>query len=197
MLQTNLLSLPTDLSAASTPDDTLYYYLCSNPSADPSTITHQANTLIRSLQPDETGSSKDPPAVAPSHLIPFLTNIKRVLTQPSLRAMTTVRLPVCMSYSKITCVAHCAPRVIQTVFLLNRDVARIPNYFCSSPAPEQISLVTSVSVLTSQLPFLVPAGDANFPDCEDAMSQGWSDYSGPGQKQESKLKPKKSENNNK
>ena len=87
MMHTNLFSLPSHLSAVSTPDDTLYPYLCCNPSADTPTKAHHANNLIRSLHPNKTGSSKDPPAVAASRLIPFLTNIKRVFTQPALRAV--------------------------------------------------------------------------------------------------------------
>ena len=56
MLQTNLLSLPTDLYAASTPDDTHYHYLCCNRSTDTATLARHANTLIRSLHLDMTGS---------------------------------------------------------------------------------------------------------------------------------------------
>ena len=85
--QRNLLSLPTDLSAASTPDDSLYQYLCSNPSADMATIAQHTNTFIRSLNLDKTGSSINPPAVTASRQTLVLTNIKRVLTQPTLRAV--------------------------------------------------------------------------------------------------------------
>ena len=86
-LRTSFLSLPNHLCAASTPDYTLYHYLCFNPLADPATKAHRANTLIGSLQMDKTGSSIDQPAVAASRLLPFLNNIKRVLTQRDLRAV--------------------------------------------------------------------------------------------------------------
>ena len=84
MIQHHLLSLPTDFNEPATPDDTLYHFLCCNPSADMSTIVRHANTLLRCLHPDKTSPTTDH-AVAASRLVPLLTNIKRVLTHPCLR----------------------------------------------------------------------------------------------------------------
>ena len=54
MIQHHLLSLPTDFNDPATPDDTLYHFLCCNPSADMSTIVRHANTFLRCLHPDKT-----------------------------------------------------------------------------------------------------------------------------------------------
>ena len=80
----HLLSLPTDLNEHATPNDTLYHFLCCNPSADMSTIVRHAITLLRCLHTDKTSPTTDH-AVAASRIVPLLTNIKRVLTHPCLR----------------------------------------------------------------------------------------------------------------
>ena len=139
MLQTNLQSLPSYLCAASTPDDTLYQYLCFNPSPDTATKTHHASTLKCSLQPDKTGSSIDPKVVAGSRLIPFRQNLNDCWHHQLLEEfMTALGWPVCRSYSTVVCLAPCARLAMPMGFQLNKDVASILNHLCSSPAPQRL-----------------------------------------------------------
>ena len=71
MVQHYLLSLPTDFNDPANPDDTLYHFLCCNPSADVSTIFRHANTLLRCLHPHKTSPTTDH-AGAGSRLFPSL-----------------------------------------------------------------------------------------------------------------------------
>ena len=85
MLRNHLLSLPKDLTHLTTPDDTLYHYLCCQPSASDDTLALHAKTLLRFLHPDKTGPHQDDSVDAASRLVPLITLIKRVLLQKPLR----------------------------------------------------------------------------------------------------------------
>ena len=84
-LRTLLLTLPTEFTDDNTPDDSLYYFLCADPAADQTTLSSNANTLLRFLHPDKSPNSDDPAVKAAAHLVPLITHIKRVLTIPALR----------------------------------------------------------------------------------------------------------------
>ena len=68
-----------------TPDDSLYHFLCVDPSADQKRLSSIANTLLRYIHPDKSPKPDDPAVKAAAHLVPLNTHIKRVLTQASLR----------------------------------------------------------------------------------------------------------------
>ena len=84
-LRTLLRTLPTDFTDDNTPDDSLYYFLCADPAADPTTLSSNANTLLRFLHPDKGPNPDDPAVKAAAHLVPLITHIKRLLTIPALR----------------------------------------------------------------------------------------------------------------
>ena len=84
-LRTLLLTLPTDFSDDNTPDDSLYYFLCADPAADQTTLSSNANTLLRYLHPDKSPNPDDPAVKSAAHLVTLITHIKRVLTIPALR----------------------------------------------------------------------------------------------------------------
>ena len=84
-LRTLLLTLPTDFTDDNTPDDSLYYFLCADPAADQTTLSSNANTLLRFLHPDKNPNPGNPAVKAVAHLVPLITHIKRVLTIPTLR----------------------------------------------------------------------------------------------------------------
>ena len=83
--RTLLLTLPTDFTDDNTPDDSLYYFLCADPAADPTTLSSNANTLLRFLHSDKSPNPDDPAVKAAAHLVPLITHIKSVLTIPALR----------------------------------------------------------------------------------------------------------------
>ena len=51
-LQTLPLTLRADFTDDPTPDDSLYYFLCADPASDQTTLSSNANTLLRFLHPD-------------------------------------------------------------------------------------------------------------------------------------------------
>ena len=84
-LKTLLLTLPTNFLDDNTPDDSLFYFLCADPAADQTTLSSNANTLMRFLHPDKNRNPDNPAVKAAAHLVPLITHIKRVLTIPALR----------------------------------------------------------------------------------------------------------------
>ena len=84
-LRTLRLTLPTDFSDDNTPDDSFYYFLCADPAADQTTLVSNANTLLRFLHPDKSPNADDPTVKAAAHLVPLVTQIKRLLTLTALR----------------------------------------------------------------------------------------------------------------
>ena len=67
------------------PDDTLYHFLCTNPSADSSTSTVEANKLLKLLHPDKNPNPNHLEVREAAKLIPFHTLIKRVLLTPRVK----------------------------------------------------------------------------------------------------------------
>ena len=110
-LRTLLLTLPTDFTDDNTPDDSLYYFLCADPAADQTTLSSNANTLLRFLHPDKSPKPDDPAVKAAPHLVPLISHIKRVLTIPALRLVYDhcglTRLQLLLNH-KLRCL-HCMP----------------------------------------------------------------------------------------
>ena len=84
-LRTLFLTLPTDSADDDIPDDSFYYFLCADPAADQNAMSSNPNTLLRYLHPDKSPNPDDSTVEAAAHLVPLIMNIKRVLTQTSLR----------------------------------------------------------------------------------------------------------------
>ena len=110
-LRTLLLTLPTDFTDDNTPDDSLYCFLCADPAADKTTLSSNANTLLRFLHPEKSPKPDDPAVKAAAHLIPLITHIKRVLTIPALRLVydhcSLTGLQRLLNH-KLRCI-HCMP----------------------------------------------------------------------------------------
>ena len=85
LLRRLLLTLFTDLDEYDLPDDTLYQFLCTNPSADSSTSTVKANKLIKLLHPDKNPNPNHLEVLQSAKLISFNTLIKRVLLTPRVK----------------------------------------------------------------------------------------------------------------
>ena len=160
------LSLPTNLSGASTPDETQYHYFCCNPSRDTATIAHHANTLICSLHPNKTDSSINPRAIAASRLIPLLTNISQLLAQLVLRAvfdqygLTGLQK---LLDNHLGCPLFTLSNAI--AFPTKQGPFENPNLFMHFSSSILVSLVLSVCVLLSSEPFKFRRGEANIPNC--------------------------------
>ena len=109
--RTLLLTLPTDFTDDNTPDDSLYYFLCADPVADQTTLSSNANILLRFLHLDKSPNLEDPSVKAAAHLVPLITLIKRVLTIPALQlvydhcGLTGLQ---CLLNHKLRCI-HCMP----------------------------------------------------------------------------------------
>ena len=79
------LSLPTDFFSTDNPCKIFYHFLCFTPAASDETVVLHAKTL-RFLHPDKTSTSYDDPQVQEAaRLVPLITSIKRVLSNPTLR----------------------------------------------------------------------------------------------------------------
>ena len=85
LLRRLLLTLPTDLDKDNTPDDTLYYFLCSSPTDDDATLKANANLLIKSLHPDKSSIPNDPLVQEARNLPAFIKLIKNAITTPAIR----------------------------------------------------------------------------------------------------------------
>ena len=86
LLLSHLTSLPTDFEAETTPDDTLYHFLCCKSDADITFLSSQANALLRLIHPDKN-TLTGPLAHDAARLVPLITNIKRVLDQGGLTGL--------------------------------------------------------------------------------------------------------------
>ena len=86
LLLSHLTSLPTDFEAETTPDDTLYHFLCCKSDADTTFLSSQVNALLRLIHPDKN-TLTGPLAHDAARLVPLITNIKRVLMHPPLRVV--------------------------------------------------------------------------------------------------------------
>ena len=128
-LRTLLLTLPTDFSDDTTPDDSLYYFLCADPAADQTTLASNASTLLHLLHPDKRPNPDEPAVKAAAHLVPLITHINRVLTIPALRLVYD----------------HCGLTGLQG--LLNHKLCCIPSLVafirCTSTRTRGISSATS------------------------------------------------------
>ena len=111
-LRTLLLTLSKDFSDDTTPNDSLYHFLCADPAADQTTLASNANTLLRFLHPDKSSNPEDPAVKAAAHLVPLITHIKRVLTIPTLRFVyehcSLTGLHRLLNH-KLRCI-HCMPK---------------------------------------------------------------------------------------
>ena len=85
LLRRLLLTLPTDLDKDYSPDDILYYFICSSPSDNLSTLTNNANLLIKSLHPDRSTIPNDPLVQEARNLPGLIKRIKHAITNPAIR----------------------------------------------------------------------------------------------------------------
>ena len=86
LIRGHLLLLPTDFYSTSTPCTILYDFLCYTPFASDDTVALHAKTLLRFLHLNKILTTYDDPQVQDAALlVPLITAIKRVLSNPTLR----------------------------------------------------------------------------------------------------------------